>query len=183
MVGLLYALPNTQLSLRLQTEDRLHTNSDRLDVDDADQCTSGLNFDTLRPRSDILKDYRAVLGQIYHPASFFDRVRLMARVLDPVPERFTNVLSHLWRHIRAFLRISWRLGVRDGEVRGPYWRALVDCLWHNPPAFKTVIAFAGLYLHIRPFSSFMDSRLSEQIESASLSEVGPVPPLARSMEG
>jgi len=183
MVGLLYALPNTQLSRRLQREDRLHINSDRLAVDDADQCTSGLNFDTLRPRSDIFQDYRTVLGQIYHPVRFFDRVRHMARVLDPVPGRITNVQPHLWRETRAFLRISWQLGVRDREVCGPYWRALVDCLRHNPPAFKTVVSFAALYLHIRPFASFMDSRLREQIESISRSDVGPVTPQARSMEG
>lgn len=183
MVGLLYALPNTQLSRRLLSEDRLHVNSDRLAADDADQCTSGLNFDTLRPRSDILQDYRTVLGRIYHPVSFFDRVRHMARVLDPLPVRITHVLPNIGRLTRAFLRISWRLGVRDREVCGPYWRALGDCLRHNPPAFRTVVSFAGLYLHMRPFASFMDSRLRAQIESDSRSEVTPVPPLSRSMEG
>jgi radical SAM superfamily enzyme YgiQ (UPF0313 family) len=173
MVGLLYALPNTQLSWRLQKEDRLDTNSNRLAMDDADQCTSGLNFVTLRPRSDILQDYRTVLGRIYHPVSFFDRVRHMARVLDPVPDRITNVLPNIGRKIRALFRISWQLGVRDREVCGPFWKALVDCLWNNPRAFRTVVAFAGLYLHMRPFASFMDSRLLEQIESDTRSDVGP----------
>ncbi len=183
MVGLLYALPNTQLSRRLQEEGRLHLNSDRLDMDDADQCTSGLNFDTLRSRSDILQDYRAVLGGIYNPASFFGRVRRMARVLDPIPDRITNVLPRLWREGRAFLRISWRLGIRDREASSPYWRALGDCLRHNPAAFRTVVSFAALYLHLRPFTGFMDSRLREQIEAVPRSDVKPALGLAREMKG
>jgi radical SAM superfamily enzyme YgiQ (UPF0313 family) len=170
MVGLLYALPNTQLSRRLQLEGRLHANSDRAGNDDADQCSSGLNFDTLRPRADILKDYRAVLRSIYHPASYFGRVRRMARALDPVPERLVNALPHLWRDIRSFLRISWRLGVRDRETRGPYWKALADCLLRNPPAFRTAVSFAALYLHLRPFSGFMDARLEDQIRELPVPE-------------
>jgi radical SAM superfamily enzyme YgiQ (UPF0313 family) len=164
MVGLLYALPNTQLSRRLHQEGRLHADSDRLTTDDdADQCTSGLNFDTLRPRSDILQDYQAVLKSIYHPASFFGRVRRMARTLDPIPDRLPNVLQRIWRDIRSFLRISWRLGFRDREVRGSYWQTLADCLLRNPPAFRTVVSFAALYLHLKPFAGFMDARLREQI--------------------
>jgi hypothetical protein len=61
MVGLLYALPNTQLTRRLASEGRLHAD---LLLDPAagmDQCTQGLNFDTLRPRSEILSDYKRVL--------------------------------------------------------------------------------------------------------------------------
>jgi len=184
MVGLLYALPDTQLSRRLVEEGRLHAYSHQVGNDnDADQCTSGLNFETLRPRSDILQDYRAVLASIYHPAKFFGRVSRLARALDPLPDRLANVLPRVWRDIRSFLRISWRLGIRDREVRGPYWKALGDSLRHNPPAFKTVVSFAGLYLHLKPFAGFMDDRLREQIEALPSSETSQAPRLARSMQG
>ena len=53
MVGLLYALPNTQLTRRLHGEGRLFPNHDAVQSDDdADQCTSGLNFETTRPRGE-----------------------------------------------------------------------------------------------------------------------------------
>ncbi|HEX9155130.1 MAG TPA: radical SAM protein, partial [Nitrospira sp.] len=48
MVGLLYALPNTQLTRRLAKEGRLHPNHDVGPVHGGDQCTDGINFDTLR---------------------------------------------------------------------------------------------------------------------------------------
>src|SRR5262249_15792342 len=71
MVGLLYALPNTQLTRRLANEGRLH--ADLLLDHPAvgmDQCTQGLNFDTLRPRREILSDYKHVLEKIYDPVAY-----------------------------------------------------------------------------------------------------------------
>ena len=61
MVGLLYALPNTQLTRRLASEGRLHRIFCWDPAAGMDQCTQGLNFDTLRPRQEILSDYKHVL--------------------------------------------------------------------------------------------------------------------------
>src|SRR4051794_29569949 len=61
MVGLLYGLSNTQLGRRLKKEGRLHPGSDMQETGSGDQCTAGLNFDTLRPRAEILSDYRNIL--------------------------------------------------------------------------------------------------------------------------
>src|ERR1700756_5816803 len=47
-----------------------------------DQCTSGLNFQTARPRRDILLDYRTILERVYRPAAYYARVRTVARMLD-----------------------------------------------------------------------------------------------------
>jgi hypothetical protein len=107
----------------------------------------------------------------------------MARALDPVPDRITNVLPRLWREIRAFLGISWRLGIRDREASRPYWKTLVDCLRHNPAAFRAVVSSAALYLHLRPFAGFMDARLKEQIEAVPQSDVRPALQLTREMKG
>ena len=63
MVGLLYALPNTQLTRRLQREGRLYVEHD---VEDGlgDQCTTGLIFITQRPRQELLADYREVVRRV-----------------------------------------------------------------------------------------------------------------------
>jgi hypothetical protein len=49
MVGLLYALPNTQLTRRLAREGRLHPNHDLGPTTGGDQCTDGINFDPALP--------------------------------------------------------------------------------------------------------------------------------------
>ena len=82
MVGLLFALPNTQLTRRLAKEGRLHELPEMVPTDFADQCTNGLNFDTLRPRREILEDYRRVLDRIYDPVSFATRLRRLSDLLD-----------------------------------------------------------------------------------------------------
>ncbi len=74
MVGLLYALPTTQLTRRLEREGRLHQGLDNEPFLEGDQCTAGLNFETVRSRRDILQDYQAVLERIYQPAAYFERV-------------------------------------------------------------------------------------------------------------
>ena len=184
MVGLLYALPNTQLSRRLQMEGRLHPETRVVGGEDvACQCTAGLNYETLRPRADILEDYRAVLKSIYHPVNFFGRVRRAARLLDPRPDKLRNVLPGLLGDLRSFARISWRLGVRDREVRGPYWKALGDCIRHNPSALKLVVSFAALYLHLWPFTDYMDDQLLGKIKVLPLEEKRFPAKAARSMGG
>jgi hypothetical protein len=58
MVGLLYALPNTQLTRRLAREGRLHVDHDSAPAGKGDQCTAGVNYQTKRSRLDILRDYQ-----------------------------------------------------------------------------------------------------------------------------
>jgi hypothetical protein len=83
MVGLLYALPNTQLTRRLQREGRLHPGHDIMpDMDAGDQCTSGLNFDTLRPLGEVLDDYRRILLRVYDPAAYVGRINRLVGLLD-----------------------------------------------------------------------------------------------------
>ncbi len=166
MVGLLYALPNTALSRRLRTEGRLHADSDRPDgVKDADQCTSGLNFTTLRPRHEILEDYRRVLQEIYEPRAFFARVGRMAQQLDVAEHRLTRPFRNTLRDLRAARRIAWRIGVLSPTARGPFWQALGHCLEHNPRAARVVFSQAALYLHYGPYSRFMVDKLGEQIDT------------------
>ena len=49
MVGLLSALPNTQMTRRLISEHRLHEGHDFHPDGRGDQCVQGLNFETVRP--------------------------------------------------------------------------------------------------------------------------------------
>ena len=166
MVGLLYALPNTQLARRLCAEGRLYADFDRPASDDTtDQCTSGLNYETLRPREEILADYRAILAAIYHPRAFFGRVRRMARDLDPARPGVRSPLRSRIKDLRTFLRMSLRAGFRDREARPHYWRAVADCLLHNPRAIRMVASVAALYLHVWPFAQFLEERLRGQIEA------------------
>ncbi len=163
MVGLLYALPGTRLSRRLRAEGRLHADSYSVGEEDADQCTSGLNYDTRRPRRDMLADYRSVLQAIYAPEAYFARVRRVGRELDKSSHRLRVPLRNVLRDLRSFARIAARLGFRDRGARRAFWGAMLDALIHNPRALKISASFAALYLHLGPFSRRLAERLERRI--------------------
>jgi hypothetical protein len=176
MVGLLYALPNTQLTRRLVKEGRLHPNHDRFMTDeDADQCTSGLNFDTRRPRADVLTDYRSVLDRVYAPAAYFDRVRRVGRQLDCSHKRFRVPIRQFLLEGRSFFRMAWRIGVRNADMRRHFWNTFADCALHNPRALRYVGAMIALYLHFGPFARYISTMLTAKIAAVPLPIDTPAP--------
>ena len=106
MVGLLYALPNTQLTRRLESENRLFITASEMskyDKNDVDQTTGGLNFVTKRPRAEIIEDYLYVLGEVYATKNYFDRVLQLSKVLK-VDYKFKPSLKQKFRYARAFFK-------------------------------------------------------------------------------
>ncbi len=166
MVGLLYALPGTRLARRLAAEGRLRPDPFAVGEDDADQCTSGLNYATGRPRAEMLADYRRVLERIYSPEAYFGRVCRVTRQLDRSRHRLRQPLRHLWRDLRSFGRIAARLTFDDNGASRAFWGATLDCLLHNPRALKISVSFAALFLHLGPFSRALVARLDRLIAEA-----------------
>jgi radical SAM superfamily enzyme YgiQ (UPF0313 family) len=172
MVGLLFALPGTKLTRRLASEGRLHGER-QYGSDEADQCTSGINFEPLRPRREVLRDYRDVLARIYAPRAYFGRVRRVGRELDRSAHSLRPPLRNVWRDARAFLRMAWRMGFLDPQVRVEWWRSVASCAVHNPAALKIVLSLAALYLHLGPYSRGLVESLDRQI--AELPADAPLP--------
>jgi radical SAM superfamily enzyme YgiQ (UPF0313 family) len=162
MLGLLAALPNTQLSRRLQREGRLHF----LDADKANQCTGTLNFTTLRPRHVILADFKSVVERVYEPGAYFRRVRALGRMLHPRPDAFERPLRSLWRDFKMIGRVVWHMNVLKPHLRPYFWGALLDCAKNNPRAMERVLWMMVFYLHLGNFADFVVGELNSQIETA-----------------
>jgi radical SAM superfamily enzyme YgiQ (UPF0313 family) len=175
MVGLLYALPTTQLTRRLAREGRLFPPDYAMQFADAlgfgDQCTSGLNFTTARPRRDILSDYRAVLARIYQPSAYYGRVRRLVALFNrPEFDRSASVdlpqrsLFGVPLHdFRLFWRLLWRIALRQPTALWPFLRAFFAAALHNRRAVDYVGMLAAMYLHAGPFSRFVIAALDRQI--------------------
>ncbi len=159
MVGLLTALPNTQLTRRLVAEQRLLP----FEAGSGDQCSAGLNYITLRPRADILQDYKRVIENIYEPSAYFERVRLVGRDLK-MPDHDSKFDWAMARHDAAFMgRLIWRMTVKRPELRGPFWHTLTDTIRHNPAALQSVITMITFYLHLGTFAQKLLKELDVQI--------------------
>ena len=164
MVGLLYALPTTQLTRRLEREGRLHMGNDVAVAEDyGDQCTSGLNFETARPRRDILADYLAVLDNIYTPRAWFGRLRGVGRKLGGrgalLPSSTPEAARDLWR----VTRLLWHMTALRPLWAPHVWWTLADCAWKNPGALRGVVSMMSLYLHLGPFSKQVRASIRDQI--------------------
>jgi radical SAM superfamily enzyme YgiQ (UPF0313 family) len=149
MVGLLYALPNTQLTRRLEKEGRLHSHPERPDPTSADQCTMGLNFETLRPRQEILADYMRILERIYDPVAFAGRLRRLSKMLDNSNRKRQ---THAARHGLGRLEMLHRIITSLPEPRDLFRRTLSECFSDNPNSIRWIVALLALYLHVGPFS-------------------------------
>jgi radical SAM superfamily enzyme YgiQ (UPF0313 family) len=162
MVGLLYALPNTQLTRRLAKEGRLHDDYDVLPAGVGDQCGAGLNFDTARPRRDILLDYKHVLEKVYDPVAFCDRVRRLGGMLDRSRQR-RSLPEGDKRRSRSGLDTVHRLINVMPEVRELFWQTFTDLSTRNPMAARHLMMMLALYLHLGPFARAVVQKIDRQI--------------------
>jgi radical SAM superfamily enzyme YgiQ (UPF0313 family) len=160
-VGLLYALPNTQLTRRLIKEGRLYVGNESMKDRRGDQCTEGLNFDTKRARRDILMDYVRVVETIYCPDAYFARVNHVVRHLG-LP-RADGFLGLDRGDLRLFIALVWYLTRKHPTLLGRFLLTARDCFAHNRPAFKSVLVLTALYLHLGPFARKISSAIRAQI--------------------
>ena len=164
MVGLLFALQDTQLSRRLRREGRMLP----VEADSGDQCTGGLNFVTIRPKREILADYRAILQRLYTPEAFFSRVRTMARALKVGKYAGGRTLIELHRELRAISRLAWCMTFTRPALRRHFWKTVLDCAVHNHTSLVPALTMIAYYLHLGEFAKFVIKDLDRQIATLDL---------------
>jgi hypothetical protein len=162
MVGLLFALPGTQLTRRLEGEGRLGHAFDLAPAGTGDQCLGGLNFETRRPRADILSDYRRILTESYAPAAYFSRVRRMGLLLNCRGRKLRLPLGQRLRELRGFLWLAWRMGIKK-HYRMAFWGTLLTLLLRNPACVRPTVGLMALYLHFGEFVNGVVHQIGDEI--------------------
>ena len=159
MVGLLVALPNTQLTRRLMREGRMiDCSSQQLippseeeyrleNVASTDNTTSGLNFITTRDRVDVYEDYRRVVSVIYDPAHYMARVLRTTRMLA-AERRQKPSLAELIRMGRALIQIAWWM-TRQPDLRWHYWRNTWSSLLMGMARFEFCQSHMAGFMHLK----------------------------------
>ena len=117
MVGLLTAIPNTQLWRRLKAEGRLLReslgNNTLLDV----------NFIPKMNTADLVAGYKRILETIYSPREYFERASAFLSQLGREAARKPLAFSD----VMAVARSLWRQGLFS-NYRLEYWKFLADAL-------------------------------------------------------
>ena len=173
MVGLLYALPNTQLTRRLTQEGRLHPVPNSAPKED--QCTHGLNFDTKRPRREILQDYRDILEKIYDPVAYAGRLNRLVATLNNASRHQMKGSDSRRRAGAGNMELVQRLVAKLPEPQRIFWEAFTNCVATNPKSVRYLVLLLSLYMHLGPFSRYVMNRIDQII--ADLPD-DPLPPHA-----
>jgi hypothetical protein len=109
-------------------------------ADRTDTATTGLNFVTDRPRTEILEDLAGVLERLYEPKNHYARAALVARQLRP-NHKYRPSPAETLQLARTFARIASTIGLDPG-TRRYFWTALVRTLLTNPQALEMVVGQA-----------------------------------------
>jgi len=180
MVGLLTALPHTQLTRRLAREGRLPDGYSLQRPDEVDQATGGLNFTPSRPRAEILEDFASILRCLYSPKRYFGRVLRLARRLRRKPKQLGSTRGR-GTEISALGAVIWGLGFGRGTA-WYFWRNVLAVLMTRPQNFEAAIHLMALFLHFRKHTQFVLDGLegkyarlkAETEESKSFDVAGPL---------
>jgi radical SAM superfamily enzyme YgiQ (UPF0313 family) len=139
MVGLLTALPDTQLWRRLKGEGRL------LHESTGNNTEGTLNFVPRMDSARLVEGYKRILQTIYSPAEYYQRaLDCLSRLTEePEPRR-----SHLIGDVTAFVRVVLTLGVRDGE-RSEFWHYLRRAVTSHRRNLAHAVTLAAMGYHFR----------------------------------
>jgi radical SAM superfamily enzyme YgiQ (UPF0313 family) len=159
--GLLVALPNTQFTRRLAQEGRLHANAE---LSLGEQATWGLNFETKRPRREVLKDYVMVLDALFTPQAYLSRLRAQARAVKRPKLKTRVALETSIRALPKMMRILWRMTTADRALRREFWHMVFDCSRNNIGALKYAVVLAALYFDWGPYVRALRAQVEREIE-------------------
>lgn len=139
MVGLLTALPDTQLWRRLEKEGRLLTESSGNNTD----CS--LNFVPRMDAGKLVEGYKEVLRTIYSPGEYYRRA---LNCLDRVKQDATEHRYTFAKEAAAFARVVLKLGIVDGE-RVEFWRFMRRAFAEHRQHFAQAVMLAAMGYHFR----------------------------------
>jgi radical SAM superfamily enzyme YgiQ (UPF0313 family) len=140
MVGLLTALPDTQLWRRLEKEGRLIGESS------GNNTNCSLNFVPKMDPARLIEGYQSIMRTIYKPSEYYQRAldSLKRTAQDlPDPARVKIVSS-----VAAFTRLIVKLGVVDRE-RKEFWRFLARTIARHRDQFPASMRLAAMGYHFR----------------------------------
>lgn len=140
MVGLLTALPDTQLWRRLEKEGRL------LGESSGNNTNCALNFVPKMDATLLVEGYKSIMRTIYRPSEYYPRaLASLKRTTQEFPE---PVRVKILSGFAAFFRVVLKLGVLDRE-RKEFWRFLALTLRRHREQFPQSMRLAAMGYHFR----------------------------------
>jgi radical SAM superfamily enzyme YgiQ (UPF0313 family) len=156
MVGLLQAMPGTQLFRRLRREGRI------VDAGGGNNTEGRLNFLPRMDAAKLAEGYRSVLKRIYGCEAYYERVKLYLSRTQPAQGEAAPKQRWLTReNARALVTSIVRQGVL-GHARWSYWKFLAYAATRSRHCFGAAMTLAVMGYHFQ----VMTRRLLRPVDSS-----------------
>ena len=143
MVGLLNALPDTQLWKRLEREGRL------LGEASGNNTVCTFNFKTRMDPALLIQGYQRIMQTIYSPREYYERTLASLR---RTAQHLTKAgHSNLVNDVASLTRVLVKLGVIDRE-RKEFWRFFTKSLFKHRTRMAESLRLAAMGYHFRKLS-------------------------------
>jgi len=139
MVGILIALPRTQLYERLKKEKRLLKETSGNNTDFATNFIPRMDYDLL------INGYKRVLKTLYSPKYYYERIRTFLKEYIPPAKK---MFHFRFNYIAAFIKSIIVLGI-IGKERFHYWRLLLWTMFSRPRLFPQAVTLSIYGFHFR----------------------------------
>jgi len=140
MVGLLMALPQTELWTRLEREGRLRAegsghNGDQFGIQ---------NFEPTMDEATLLEGYASLLADLYTTDAYYDRIEAFLDLCEPLPGGGRTARLE---EVGILARIILEVGVRSPRRRR-FWRLMVRTVRRHPQKFAWSLSRAIVGEHM-----------------------------------
>lgn len=153
MVGLLNALPDTQLWKRLEREGRL------LGEASGNNTVCTVNFVPKMDLERLVAGYQSIMRTIYKPGEYYQRaLDSLKRTSHMVPEATNYTVLGA---VASFMRIALKLGVFDSERR-EFWRFFLKAFSKHRNRMAESLRLAAMGYHFRRLNDSFGEPLDEE---------------------
>jgi radical SAM superfamily enzyme YgiQ (UPF0313 family) len=143
MVGLLQAMPGTQLFRRLWREGRI------LHAGAGNNTSVSLNFLPRMDATKLMEGYRSVLKQIYSSDAYYKRIKVyLSRIQPTSPEKRVKQPWITRANMRALVTSIVRQGVISRH-RWSYWKFFASAVTRYRHSFSTAMTLAVMGHHFQ----------------------------------
>jgi radical SAM superfamily enzyme YgiQ (UPF0313 family) len=168
MVGLLQALPRTQLSRRLKAEGRLLESLSST----GNHTVEGINFIPKgeMTKREYLESYGELLQEIYQPKAYFTRT--LPALLDlKARAPLGAVCRHGAKLLEVLLKESYYFGIRAKTFRFYFWKALLQILWKRPGALESFVFDCAVFHHLHRHADYVQQELAKYLSTPAPDDV------------
>jgi radical SAM superfamily enzyme YgiQ (UPF0313 family) len=139
MVGLLHAIPETQLYKRLHREERI------VAVPTGDNTDFSLNFIPAMNLESLMKGYKKVLDTIFSPKHYNKRIITYLKEYKKVA---VNSKLTFRMQMRALSRTIWKIGI-TGNGKFHFWKLMFWTIFRKPNLIPEAITHSIYGYHYR----------------------------------